>query len=203
MLIVACVLRSGGEYGPEHVLRLRGQVATALSRPHRFVCLADCAVEGVETRALLHDWPRWWAKLELFRPGLFDGPVLYLDLDTSLFGRIDDMALGHRFTVLRNVWVNPPNPRIGSAVMAWDGDLSALYAAFAADPERHMAECVTKEKFGDQGFIQTHAPIAMQRWQDLFPGRVVGFRRDCANGIPAGASIICFGGPVRPWSLPH
>lgn len=200
-LTVACVLRSGGEYRPEHVLRLRDQVAKWLFLPHEFVCLTDRPVAGVRCVLLRHDWPGWWSKIELFRPGVLTGAVLYLDLDTLIVGPLHDLVLGHRFTVLRNVWVDPPHERIGSAVMAWDGDLSAIYEAFRADPVGFMTEGTTKDNLGDQGFIQRHSPVPMARWQDLHPGRIVSWRRDCRAGVPAGASIVCFGGPVRPWTV--
>jgi hypothetical protein len=33
---------------------------------------------------LLHDWPGWWSKIELFRPDLPCGRTLYLDLDIHI-----------------------------------------------------------------------------------------------------------------------
>lgn len=198
-LTVACVLKSGGEYKPEHVLALRAGVARHLSLPHRFVCLTDTPITDVNCILLHHDWPRWWPKLELWRPGVLTGPVLYIDLDTLIVGPIDDLALGHRFTVLRNVWVEADSPRIGSGLMAWDCDLSHIYRQFCTSPEAYMAAGTTRENLGDQGFIQHYAPVPMDRWQDRFPGMVVSYRRHCARGVPAGASIVCFGGPVRPW----
>lgn len=200
MLTVATVLRSGGEYRPEHVTALRAQIAARLTLPHRFVCLSDGPWPGCGTVALQHDWPGWWSKIELFRHGLFDGPVLYFDLDTMITGPLDDLAIGHQFTVLENFWT--PG-LIGSALMAWDAgavDLSPIYRAFRADPKRAMAEYVTREKFGDQGFIDQHTPVQPALWQQRFPGRVVSYRRHCADGVPKAASIVCFGGKARPWN---
>lgn len=198
-LTVVTVLRSGREYRPEHVDALRSQVSAHLRLPYRFVCLADVPCGGFADEPLLHDWPGWWSKIELFRPGLFAGPVLYLDLDTVITGAIDDMAMGHKFTVLENFWT--PG-LIGSALMAWDGtaDLSPIYHAFCADPEGAMAAYVTRDKFGDQGFIDRHTPVRPERWQDRVPGRVVSYRKHCLGGVPAGASVICFGGKARPWN---
>jgi len=202
MLTVACVLRSGGEYQPEHVHHLRSNVRKFLTFPHRFVCLTDTPLEDVNCILLKHNWPGWWSKMELWRPGLFGGTVLYLDLDTVIVSNIDDMIGGHRFTVLRNIWAKEGDERIGSGLMAWAGDLSDLYETFAANPERWMAAEQTADNWGDQGFIQRHTPVALTRWQDRCPGRVVGWRRDCRRGVPKGASIVCFGGPSRPWKSP-
>lgn len=197
MLNVACVLRSGGEYKPEHVGRLALEVARNLSVPHRFWCLSDVPGEGYLVKPLLHNWPGWWSKIELFRPGLFDGPVLYLDLDTSITGKIDGIVTGHRFTVLENFWT--PG-KIGSGLMAWEGDLSVIYRTFLRDPDEAMRIYVTREWFGDQGFIDANSPVKPERWQVKFPGRVASYRRHCLKGVPRGTLIVCYGGKVRPWN---
>src|SRR4051812_39102361 len=89
-LTVACVYRSGGrQYSSRYVDVLQSMVARHLSLPHRFVCLTDVTDVGCERIPLETDWPGFYAKIELFRPGLFHGPVLYLDLDTVIHGSID------------------------------------------------------------------------------------------------------------------
>lgn len=205
MLTVACVLKSGGDYWPSHVQALRDGVARNLTLPHRFVCLSDMEVD-CERIPLRNGWRGWWSKIELFRPALFSGPVLYLDLDTIVTGSLDEIATGHRFTVLRNFWASAYGEphRIGSGLMAWDTDLSAIYQAFAAAPERFIREYRTKERWGDQAFIAAHAPVPMDRWQDRHPGKVVSFKKDVlpARRVPPDAAICCFHGQPRPWALP-
>jgi hypothetical protein len=149
-LTVVCVLKTGGEYTPGHVERLREDVEANLTLDHRFVCVTDDVVTCQNVR-LKHGWPGWWSKIELFRPGVLRGPVLYLDLDTRIVSNIDDIALGHRFTILHNMSRGKGWP--GSGVMAWDADLSGIYQAFAQDPNRWMRECTTSDCWGDQGFI--------------------------------------------------
>ena len=51
---------------------------------------------GVTARTLSALYPGWWAKINLFAPGMFDGPVLYFDLDTMPVGTLDGLALGRR-----------------------------------------------------------------------------------------------------------
>lgn len=202
-LTVACVLKSGGDYQPKHVHALRDGVARHLSRLHRFVCLTDVAVD-CEMVPLIHGWPGWWSKIELFRP--CSGPVLYLDLDTIVVGSLDDIAVGHRFTVLQNFWAEAYKEpqRIGSGVMAWDCDLSSIYETFRRDADRLLVEYKTKAKWGDQAFIKDHTPVEMERWQQKYPGRVVSFKKHVLpnRGVPAGASVVCFHGQPRPWGLP-
>lgn len=214
MLTVVCVLKGGGDYRPEHVHALRDGVARNLTTPHQFVCLTDMAVD-CDHLWLLRGWPGWWSKMELF-DGRITGPTLYLDLDTIITGPLDEIVIGHTFTVLRNFWAveyNEPN-RIGSGLMAWDEDLSAIYKTFASKPDHFLCKYKTKggsstfirAHFGDQMFIQHHTPILMERWQDKFPGKVVSFKKHVLpnGGVPKGASICCFHGVPRPWNLkPH
>ena len=91
MITVACV-KWGRKYDSTWVLKLRSMVARNLSVPHKFVCFTEIPVEGVECRPLPSDLPTWWSKVGLFRPGLFDGDVLYLDLDVVICEPIDGMV---------------------------------------------------------------------------------------------------------------
>lgn len=204
VLTIACVLRSGGDYTPHHVDQLRDSVARNLSLPYRFVCLSDMEVD-CERIPLKHKWEKWFSKMELFRPDIFDGPVFYSDLDTLIVGSLDDIVLGHRFTVLRNFWAEEfgEPDRIGSGLMAWDAPLGQLYHRFAVGPAKFIREYKTKERWGDQAFIKVHTPLPMERWQDKFPGKVVSFKKHVlpAKCVPAGAAIVAFHGPPRPWAL--
>lgn len=198
LLNVLCVLRSGGEYQQEHVQRLSYEVSSNLQIAHRFYCLSDLPGQGYTTIPLVHGWPGWWSKIELFRRDLpVYGPVLYLDLDTTVVGKLDGIATGHRFTVLENFWT--PG-KIGSGLMAWNMDLSQIYEAFLVAPESSMRKYVTREKFGDQGFIDDHSPIKPEHWQVRHPGRVMSYRKHCKHGVPRGTIVVCYGGKVRPWN---
>lgn len=69
--------------GEEYVSKLRNMVARNLTIPHRFECLTE--------RELGDDLRGWWAKLRLFEPGRFAGPVLYFDLDVVITSSIDSL----------------------------------------------------------------------------------------------------------------
>lgn len=201
-LTVVCVLKSGGQYRAEHVGLLHKQVEKHLTLPHRFVCLSDVPVP-CERIPLEHGWSGWWSKIEIFRPGLFEGPAFYLDLDTVVIGKIDDLAgADHGFTILHSM-SRPAFP--GSGLMAWSVDLSKIYDAFRADPARWMRHCTTPDCWGDQGFIFKHTPVKPEYWQDRFPGRVVSYKVHCRpNGgrVPKGAGIVCYHGTPKPWESP-
>lgn len=189
---ILTVLRSGGEYHPEHVERLRDQ-CTAFSDA-RFHCLSDVSVPGrIEMR---HDWPGWWAKMEMFR---LPGPWLYMDLDTTVRGDLDPLLTPRPFIALRDFYYGGVN--LGSGLMAWDGCMMGLYLAFARNPAVR-ADYTRRGKLGDQGFIQDHGPTP-RFWQDVMPGSVVSWKVDCRRGIPGTARVVCFHGRPRPWEVAH
>src|SRR5690606_21480964 len=169
-LTVACVLRSGGVYSPEWVDRLAIQVHHHL-RPARMVCLTDDKGWSgpYDFVPLAHDWPGWWSKIELFRPGLFSGPVLYMDLDSVLLKPIPNFVSqmqamarnGHGLAMLDDFFY-PARP--ASGVMAWEPSplTERIYHEFAADPKAAM-----QTRHGDGGWIGRY-PHA--RLQQLFPG---------------------------------
>lgn len=195
-LTVACVLRSGGDFRAEHAARLRSAVAEHLPGA-RWRCLSD--VPEVATDPLVHGWPGWWSKIELFRPGLLVGPTLYLDLDTVIVGSLSEIGAAispGRLLMLRDFFYPE---RAGSGMMGWAGDWSAIHAAFAADPEAHMRRCRSRAAWGDQGFIAGLIEPAF--WQDAIPGQIVSYKAHCRRGVPAGARVVCFHGHPRPWEV--
>ncbi|MDZ7711703.1 MAG: hypothetical protein U5L06_00620 [Rhodovibrio sp.] len=189
---VACVLRSGGDYGPEYVKRLRAGVGRHLPGAV-WVCLSD--VPEAATHPLQHGWPGWWSKMELFTPGLLTGPTLYLDLDTVVVGDLADIAAAvprDGFAMLQD-FTRPDG--YGSGVMGWFGDWSRLYSAFAADPAGHQARYATGARWGDQAFIRDHIGCRPATWQDAVPRQIVSYK---VHGRTADARLVCFHGRPRP-----
>jgi hypothetical protein len=92
---VACVLWVGNfksrNYTPDWVYRLKEGVGQHLSRPHRFVCLSNVEVPGVEVIPLVHNWRGWWSKIELFGSHHLGSRVLFLDLDVLVTGSLDEL----------------------------------------------------------------------------------------------------------------
>lgn len=179
-----CVLRSGGDFMPEHVQRLARMVP-------RLIALSDVPIDGVPVIPLVHDWPKWWAKIELCRPDI-QGDLFYLDLDTSVF-RIP--AMPNRDTVLTDF--GDPDV-IGSGLMfLTEATRARIWADWIADPAGHMQRHV-KWPAGDQGFLLKHLKGAM-RWQSI--AKVYSWKVHCKRGIPADADVVCWHGKPRPWHV--
>jgi hypothetical protein len=133
----------------------------------------------------------------LFEPGLFDGPVLYMDLDTLPVGDLADLA-GYRgefagISSLLHVRRSGAQAPLQSGVMAWTpGPVTdALWAAWLRDPAGHM-----RRFRGDGEWIASHVGKA-GRLQSLYPGQIVSLKVEAKKGPPPGARLVCGHGRPR------
>jgi hypothetical protein len=197
MLTVLCVLRSGGDYGPEDVRKLRDAVARHMSLPHRFACLSDVDVP-CERIPLLHNWPGWWSKIELF---LQDGPALYFDLDTVIVGNIDRLAdLPHDFAMIDLRTADQSG--IGQSGVMWMRKPPyVVYERFSKDPEKFMRyheKAKAGTYVGDQAFINDTLGKGVAKITRDLPDMVRSYKLHCRAGVPHGTSVVCFHGQPRP-----
>jgi hypothetical protein len=201
---VACVLRTGRRvvdkqpYRPEHALKLRNGVLKHLRTPHRFVCLTDTpedvAAEGVEALPLTVEYPGWWAKMNLFAPGVLTGPTLYLDLDSLVVGALDSLVRAAPGITMVPDFCWPES--MNSSVMAWCGDMSGLWHAFedASDVIMRTYDGYGKARVGDQGFIHDALNEMNETIAVFDPAHVVSFKRGCKDGVPPDARVLSFHG---------
>lgn len=186
-MLTVCVLnwRNYLGRGAEYVAKMRSMVARHLTIPHRFV--------EVTERDLPSGRSGWFNKLHLLE--MFDGEVLYLDLDVVLTDCIDEVVLVGR-SARHRIWARddwsypvtrPSNGReatINSSVMYWSGRKDMTGAAELI-PETH----------GDQGII------TQLFWPDgigLLPDHLVkSYKYDTLRG--RGMAPICvFHGEPKP-----
>lgn len=191
---ILCVLRSGGDYGPEHVKRLQSQLAAQGETD--FACLSDVFIDGVETIPLRWDWPGWWAKLELFRPDL-KGDFLFVDLDMTILKPIADLELLPVLMIMRDVY--RPGGLQSSIMFLPEAVRGEIWQAWQKSPGHWMERY---RRGGDQAFLERFWLRRAQRLQDWFPGWVVSYKADVAGReVPETARIICFHGRPRPWEV--
>jgi hypothetical protein len=178
LLNVVCVLKkpenSHLKYDATWVQKLQRGVARNLTIPHRFVCLSDMEIPNVEVIPLQNNWMMYWSKIEMFRPGLFSGSTLYLDIDSMMTNNIDDIAkIKSDFVMLTDFYPSFKN----SGLMRWDASnpiFSKIYTDFIKDPIGKMVEHRYKGaiSYGDQEFIQTtleNSEIKIDEWQKIMP----------------------------------
>ncbi len=191
----------GDKYPDYYVQRLQQSVRDNLTLKHRFVCITDRKIEGVETVKPPTDWPGWWGKIGLFKPGFADENNLWLDLDVVITGNLDNMVLQYSGCSLAAPWNWAQSGHGGcqSSVMLWHGDeTSSIYNAFDPDiaywpPRNEPGVCL----WGDQEFItiQRNAGFpVIQIDSDL----VLSYKYHCRNGLPQGCKVVVFHGDPKP-----
>lgn len=168
MLAVVCVYWEGSFrgrekiYTPEWVYKLKSMTERNLSMDHSFICFTNVPEKfdkTVKTVKLINNWPGWWSKVEIFKPGAFAdfSKVLYLDLDVvvlkdldSLFNYDNDFAiLGTGKGELRYETDGKMTiQRYNSSVMCFTPDTySVIYTDFSEDVMNRLR--------GDQDWIGT------------------------------------------------
>lgn len=200
---VVCVLRSGGDYTEDYVIRLRNSIARNATVPYEFVCLTDLDIDPSICKSikLTEGWPGWWSKIELFRDDLTDNECLiYFDLDTVITGNIDELLSKKYSVAALRPWnkKNRLNGLFASGVMAWrnSGSYSFVFKQF--DPST-----IDQYKKGDQEYISNvlaefgETPDFLQ---DIVPG-IYSYKRNCHHRLPADARVVCFHGNPRPHEL--
>ncbi|WP_353474790.1 hypothetical protein PVT71_14570 [Salipiger sp. H15] len=195
MTIVACVLRSGGDFRPEHVDRLRMQVAAHLPGAE-FRCLTDMPVSGSGVLPLRCGWPGWWSKMEIFSPDV-SGDLLMMDLDSAIVGDLGDMAGIGRLAIMRDVY--RPAGLQSSVMFLPKAARGEVWGKWISNPGAWMRRF---RRGGDQAFLETLWLDRAARWQDVLPGQVVSFKADrCAEQLPQDARFVAFHGRPRPWDV--
>lgn len=193
MLTISCVLRSGGGYDQDWVAKLQYGVARNLTIPHRFICFSDVPVP-VERIPLKHNWPGWWSKIEVFSFTDFNGPHIYLDLDTIVCANIDLLAeLKMDFGMCRNF--NNPE-MVNSSVMLFNKVPTKVYEKFAKQPDayiHHYNRIANETYVGDQAFIWDALGRKVDLLTDSFRG-ICSYKRHCTRRLPPDTSIVCFHG---------
>jgi hypothetical protein len=184
LLTVACVLSPGPTYNLSHVERLEKMVAQHMRQPYRFVCVDDS------------QFPRWFAKIDLWRPGRFTGRVLYLDLDVTVVGNLDDLAnhLAH-FVIIKNFKEvkESPKAKFNSSVMAWNAspETDHLFSEFTPDDM----------KLGDQDYISERMPDVATFPEDWCVSYKVQ-KIAKLKTLPRDARVVCYHGKPKPFELP-
>ena len=157
-----------------------------MGQPYRFVCVDDSPL------------PRWWSKISLFQPKRFNGRVLYLDLDSTVIGSLDDLVnYPAPFAIIKNFkeFKEPNKAMFNSSVMVWDaGAPDHLFTNFTPD--------VMERLNGDQDYISEQMSNAVTFPADWCVSYKVR-RYVNLKTMPKDARVICYHGKPKPWDLPN
>lgn len=202
-MVVAAVLKTGGDYDVRWVRALEQSLYRFLLQPHRFVCLTDLVDQRafgpfVELIPLVHDLPGWWSKIELFRPDVFNKgePVLYIDLDSVICRNLEKMqgVIDCDLILLRDFY---RTDKWATGLMGFEaGRFPDIYLEFMLRAEFWMRKY---RSGGDQRFLNENFPdLNVRFWQDELPGEIVSYKVHCRDGLPSTARVVCFHGKPRP-----
>ncbi len=221
-LTVACVYRTGSRlYSRRYVATLRDMVGRNLNLPHRFVCLSDDPEVPCERIALVTDWPTYFAKIELYRPGLFAGPVLYFDLDTVIHGNIDELAR-KAAQVTYGCVSDPRGGHMNTSVQAFTMDCSFIFERFRHTGifdrrlRPHLWYTLRRiglerllsvgSSYGDQGFAEmclTEAGVPVTHFDRELPGMFSTFNYTAAGETEPSGSICLMMRRPKPHEVTH
>lgn len=200
---IVCVWRTGGDYTAEYVNNLFNSIARNVDCEYTFTVLTNSSQElhpSIRVVPLVHDWPAWWSKIEIFTPKLCTkGRIWYFDLDTLIVNNITSMITDPRlqkdFYTLQDFMVDN---RLASGVMTWMANspaASKIYREFCKKPDTIITSCCT---LGDQCWIGLTLE-SRHYLQQLFPQKFESFKLGCKSGHCVGtAGVICFHGVPRP-----
>lgn len=195
MLTVWCVC-VGDKYSDRDVHILRAMVARHTGA-HRFRCLTDRQIAGIDCEITTRHWPGWWSKLELFK--VSEGQNLYLDLDVVITGPLDGLV-SSKLSMPAN-WAQSGHGGCQSSVMSWGMDYGFIADAF--DPAQ-LTEPVSgnfgfygpKRLWGDQEFI---TDVMGNPGDKVCPmSGVYSYKYHCRNALPDDAVVVCFHGLPKP-----
>ncbi len=219
--VIVYVLRTGGDFRPEHVHGLQAEVARANPQLHALhVCLTDAhgfawppdwtPRHPTLTLGLPVDWRGWWATMSFWGvPEMLAGtidmpehlPFVYLDLDTSVLGSLEPLlaACPHsdRVYALPDIY-HPSRAECGVLVCR---DRMAMTAMWQ-DAVKNGAAFRDRDKTpGDWLRAQSAAPVELfNRWS----AGVWSYKRDIRDADKMGhnvPNIVVFHGRPRPWHV--
>lgn len=193
---------TGGKYPIEYVHKLQNAVARNLSKDHRFVCIAEKDIPGVETITHMCRWPGWWNKLNIFA---LSGPVLWLDLDVVITGPLDPLCHTDRQIRVARNWAQSGHGGCQSSVMFWNGDLHDLitkrfHVARHATPERFPWPPLNRDStlWGDQEYLTSLRDLGWLKVDYFDDALVKSYKYHCRDRVPQGCSVVCFHGKPDP-----
>ena len=180
----------GDKYEDSYAYRLQEALARNLRFPHEFRVVTEKPLTGLSTVDPPCDFPGWWQKVGLFKPGFAPGLNVFLDLDVVVVGSLDGLIADHAWSQL-SMPANFPKSGHGgwqSSMMIWSGTASEIiYSEFLPKYMRLF--------HGDQEWIsEIAAPII----KTIPVGQVVSYKYDCLDGVPESAKVVCFHGKPDP-----
>ena len=203
MLNVICVLsvenNARVKYDETWVDKLYNSVKRNIDKPFKFFCFSNITTKYITVPFVLKS-PKYWNKIEIFRPNIFsqDDTNLYIDLDVVICNKIDTF-LNSLDAKDFHMCLEPYQGISNSSIMYWSGDYSFLYDEYKKNPIKYQKEYTTTKRYGDQSFISERVK------HKLIDGKFVSWRHHrVETEIKEDSSFLIFTSPhQKPSSSTH
>ena len=201
MLTVWC-LCIGDKYPDYYAQRLKRTVKENLSIEHRFVCISDHDIEGVETIPPINDLPGWWGKTNLFSFDVCDDHNLYFDLDVVITGDLDDLVNGYGNVTLAMPlnWAASGHGGCQSSVMLWTKNYNVKQIHDSFDPAIAHWPPINRPPilWGDQEWITQLRDSHKVQVHPINEQWVKSYKYHCGDGLPFDCRVVVFHGEPKP-----
>jgi hypothetical protein len=203
-MLTVWTMCTGDKYSTEYVHRLQRDVGICLTLPHRFACITEHDIPGVDCVKPPTDFPGWFGKIGLFKPGFCADSNLWLDLDVVLTGELNNMVLeyaGCYFSAPKN-WAQSGWGGVQSSVMLWQGGkgchAETIYRNF--DPARINWPPISAPGvlYGDQELCTELRDAGRLSVTHIEPELIRSYKYHCRQGLPQGCKVVVFHGKPDP-----
>ena len=202
MITITTVCKTSTVYKPFWVDKMKRALEKHMSIPFQFVPLTD-SDHDYPSHKIEYDNPGYWNKIELFKPGLYEGPTLFIDLDNVITGDLAPMisaVQGRGFSMWRGrVNHKQPYPVATSTLMYWSQHPNHLWNIWNSYPESYWYKQYASGRLGDQAFIRDHTDFSFI--QDLYSdadNTIVSVKG--SKDINAKTALIIFAGNKKPYN---
>lgn len=195
MVTVVCVFW-GNKFSKDYVYNLKSAVERNTTVTHKFVCLSDRVLPGIDTLILKKGYDGWWNKLQMF-DGRLQGQIVYLDLDTLIVGNID-WLLNHRgnFSGIEDLGsINKSQPhlkgKLQSAILSFhSAQVVGWWIAFSFNFKQ-----ISGVYRGDGEYLESITNKNNRTLlQDEYPNQIKSYKYQVYPDKFQDTSIICFHG---------
>jgi len=201
-MLTVWTMSTGGKYDDYYPQRLRREVKKHLSLRHRFICIADHEIDRVATMSPPTDYPGWWGKVGLFKPGVPSPINLWLDLDVVITGPLDDLVniYGQCDLAMPINWAQSGHGGCQSSVMLWRQSKHTLpiYKQFKAKWAHWPPINQPGVLWGDQEWITRLRDEGLLNVTPICERWVKSYKYHCRGGLPDDCRVVVFHGKPDP-----
>jgi len=197
-------MSTGGRYSDYFVQRLQREVKKYLDMEHRFVCICDHEIEGVSTILPPTDYPGWWGKVGLFKPGVAAMQNLWLDLDVVVTSDLTDLikSYGDEQLAMPTNWAQSGHGGCQSSVMVWRGGKGCqsewIYRMFKPEWAHWPPVNQPGVLWGDQEHITQLRDSGRIKVTPINEKWVKSYKYHCIGRLPDDCRVVVFHGSPNP-----